>query len=102
MKIIPVLNLGRLQHSRLGRVSGYIPACVVLGKLAPGALFSFRIRGREQFFFLGPVIKKPHVQVLLEGYPFGDDARQISIVVVSERNRMPLSCDCFCNLLIWK
>lgn len=91
---IYILYFGKHDRGyRRACAAGYMLAkasSLILGSLGPGALFSLRVRGHERFFFLGPIIKKPHLQVLLEGYPSGD-SQQISILA-PEVNRMPFDC----------
>ena len=43
--------------------------------MKPDDLISFPFRGGQRFFFMGPSLKKPHVQVLLEGVVFGASAQ---------------------------
>lgn len=44
------------------------------GTLASGALVKFTIPGpKTKFYFIGPVLKKPIVHVLVEGFPCEDD-----------------------------
>eukprot|EP00438_Fugacium_kawagutii_P032131 Skav200610 [mRNA] locus=scaffold879:214530:216931:- [translate_table: standard] len=60
---------GHALHTAVDPVSWSNSDLNVEGKLKQGSLIGFSLRNHFRYVFIGPVTKKPHMQVFLEGIP---------------------------------
>lgn len=61
------------------------------GKMAQGSLVALALRGQTRYFFIGPVMKKPQVQILLRGIPT-HDGDHVAISNPGEQMLLALAC----------